>query len=74
MTGPAHIMNPPVAVGGDRPAGYDTARDVKVRAAAGRRSDSPEERNALSRLARVLDAGDPPAANVPRGYYLNIQV
>ena len=74
MTGPAHITNPPVALGGDRPAGYDTARDVKVRAAAGRQSDSPGERNALSRLPRVVDAGDPPPADVPRGFYLNIQV
>ncbi len=55
MSGPAHITNPPVALGGDRPAGYDPARDVKVRTAAGRRSD-------------------PPAADVPRGFYLNIQV
>ena len=74
MAGPAHITNPPVALGGDRPAGYDSARDVKVRAAAGRQSDSPDERNALSRLARVLAAGDPPPADVPRGFYLNIQV
>lgn len=74
MAGPAHITNPPVALGGDRPAGYDTARDVKVRAAAGRRFDSPEEGNGLSRLARVLAAGDPPPADVPRGFYLNIQV
>ena len=74
MAGPAHITNPPVALGGDRPAGYDSARDVKVRAVVGRQSESPEERNALSRLARVLAAGDPPAADVPRGFYLNIQV
>ncbi len=74
MAGPAHITNPPVALGGDRPPANDTALDVKVRAAVGRRSDSPEERNALSRLARVLDAGDAPAADVPRGFYLNIQV
>ena len=74
MTGPAHITNPPVALGGDRPAGSDTARDVKVRAAAGRQSESPEGRTALSRLARVLAAGDPPPADVPRGFYLNIQV
>ncbi len=74
MAGPPHITNPPVALGGDRPAGYDTARDVKVRVAVGRQSDSPEERNALPRLARVLAAGDPPAADVPRGFYLNIQV
>ena len=74
MTGPTHITNPPVALGGDRPAGYDTARDVRVRTAAGRRSDSPEERNALSRLARVVAAGDRPATDVPRGFYLNIRV
>ncbi len=37
-------------------------------------SDSPEERTALSRLARVLAAGDPPAADVRRGFYLNIHV
>ncbi len=74
MTGPAHITNPPVALGGDRPAGYDTARDVRVRTAVGRRSDSPEERNALPQLARVVAAGDPPATDVPRGFYLNIQV
>ncbi len=74
MAGPAHITNPPVALGGDRPAGYDSARDVTVRAATGRPSESPQERNALSRLARVLAAGDPPPADVPRGFYLNIQV
>ncbi len=74
MSAPAHITNPPVALGGDRPAGYDSARDVKVRVAVGRQSESPEERNALSRLARVLAAGDPPPADVPRGFYLNIQV
>ncbi len=74
MAGPAHITNPPVALGGDRPASYDSARDVKVRVAAGRQSDSPDEGNALSRLAQVLAAGDPPAADVPRGFYLNIQV
>ncbi len=74
MTGPAHITNPPVALGGDRPAGYDTARDVRVRGAAGRRSDSPDGRNALSRLAQILAAGDPPPADVPRGFYLNIRV
>ena len=36
-------------------------------------SDSPEERNALSRLTRVLAAGDPPAAGVRRGFYLDIE-
>ena len=39
MTGPAHITNPPVALGGDRPAGSVTAPDGTVRAAAGRRAD-----------------------------------
>ena len=37
-------------------------------------SESAEERDALSRLARVLAAGGPPAADVRRGFYLNIQV
>ncbi len=37
-------------------------------------SESAEERDALSRLGGVLAAGGPPAADVRRGYYLNIQV
>ncbi len=74
MTGPAHITNPPVALGGDRPPGYDASHEVKVRAAVGRHSDSPEERKALSRLARVLAESEPPATDVPRGFYLNIRV
>ncbi len=74
MTGPSHITNPPVALGGDRAGGHHAAPEVKVRAAVGRNSDSPEERKALSRLARVLAAGEPPATDVPRGFYLNIRV
>ena len=74
MTEIANITKPPVALGVDRPAASDSARDVKVRAAAGRQSDSPEQPNALSKLARVLAPDDPPAANVPRGFNLNIEV
>ncbi len=74
MTDIANITNPPVALGVDRPAGNDSARDVKVRAAADQQSDSPKEPNAVSKLAKVLAADDPPAADVPRGSNLNIQV
>ena len=73
MTEITNITKPPVALGGDRPAASDSARDVKVRAAASRQSDAPAEPNAVSKLARVLAADDPPAADAPRGFNLNIQ-
>ena len=73
MTEIANITKPPVAVGGDRPTASDSVRDVKVRAAAVRQSDSPVESNAVSKLARVLAADNPPAADTPRGFNLNIQ-
>ncbi len=74
MTGASHITDPPVARIGNRPRGYNAAHEVKVRAVVGHRSDSPEERQALSRLARVLAGDEPPRTDVPRGFYLNIQV
>ncbi len=74
MTGPSHITNPLVTRLGDGGGGHHAAAEVKVRAPVGQKSDSPEERKALSRLARVLAAGEPPATDVPRGFYLNIRV
>ncbi|MEO5337196.1 MAG: hypothetical protein H7841_09915 [Magnetospirillum sp. WYHS-4] len=51
-----------------------TAREARSRAAVTQSDDSPALRGALGRLDRVLRGGAPPRTDVPRGYYVNIQV
>jgi hypothetical protein len=52
-----------------------TMREVRAHAAvAADQADSAEMRAALKRLARILASGQPPRANVPRGFYLNFTV
>ncbi len=57
-----------------KPKGYHAAREVKTRAAVTRANDNPQQRKAVLRLNRVLDANRPLSKDVPRGFYLNIQV
>jgi len=59
---------------GDAPRGYRDVREVKARAAVARGGDSPEQRQALARLNKILASDQPLDPNVPRGYYLNIKV
>ncbi len=57
-----------------KPKGYQAAREVRVRAAVTRTSENPLQRKAVSRLDRLLDANRPLRKDVPRGFYINIQV
>ena len=52
----------------------DSAREVRARASTVDQGSSIEERRGLRRLNHVLDQDQPARANVPRGFYLNIEV
>ncbi len=67
---------PPLASGSasEIPRTLQTVRDARVRAAALAQPETEIERKAMSRLARVLTSEEPLNTEVPRGYYLNIQV
>ena len=47
---------------------------VRARAAAIQQKTSSEELDGLKRLNRILGRDQPLRDNVPRGYYLNIQI
>ncbi|MEK9726159.1 MAG: hypothetical protein VW405_22085 [Rhodospirillaceae bacterium] len=59
-----------------RANGYqaDSVREVCARAGAVNQGASAEERRGLRRLNQVLDQDRPLRDDVPRGYYLNIEV
>ena len=59
-----------------RKDGYqsDTLREVHARASTVSQDSSVEERRSFRRLNQVLDQNQPPRDNVPRGFYLNIEV
>ena len=52
----------------------NSIREVRVRASTVNQGSSNEERRGLRRLNHVLDQDQPARANVPRGFYLNIEV
>lgn len=52
----------------------ETVREATARAAAVRQDTSPEERDGLTRLNRILGHNRPLRRDVPRGFYLNIRV
>ena len=58
----------------DIPRTLQTIRDIKARASVSADPESEVERKAMNRLARALTSGEPLNTEVPRGYYLNIQV
>ncbi len=57
-----------------RPKGYAESNRVRVRAAVTKRSEAPQVAKALNRLDKVLDSGKDMKTDVPRGFYINIQV
>lgn len=63
-----------IALTNDRPRGYQSADQVRNRAAVSNPNETPHERRALSRLSKVLDNVNMPRADVPRGFYLDIKV
>jgi len=52
----------------------EEVREVRARAAAVRQDTTPEEREGLTRLNRILGQNRPLRRDVPRGFYLNIRV
>lgn len=60
----------------ERPSLYqaESIREVRARASAVPQDTSPEEREGLTRLNRILGQGRPLRGDVPRGFYLNIKV
>ena len=52
----------------------EALREVRARASAVDQGASAEERKGLRRLNQVLDQNQPPREDVPRGFYLNIEV
>ena len=52
----------------------EALREIRTRASAVNQGDSAEERQGLRRLNQVLNQSQPPPDNVPRGYYLNIEI
>ncbi len=71
---PGTISSRTVSLNAERPRGYAGVEDVRNRAAVTKSGDNPVERRALNRLEQVLAPGQPPKADVPRGYYLDITV
>ncbi len=59
-----------------RPNGYSStsAREVRARASFTDQEQTEQERLSLHRLNNVLTNGQPLHENVPRGYYLNIEI
>ena len=52
----------------------ETLREVSARASVLSQGSSEEELNSFRRLNQALDQDQPPRSNVPRGFYLNIEV
>ena len=76
MTDGLTLTNAPSSGHVVRRDGYqsDSIREVQARATAVDQGSSTEERRGLRRLNHVLDQDQPARANVPRGFYLNIEV
>lgn len=52
----------------------ESVREVKARAATFRQEINEQDLRKVKQLTRFLEQGHPIEQNVPRGYYLNIQV
>lgn len=63
-----------IATQGQRSA-FDTARQARLRAGASTAHDTDQgHRRAMARLDSLLASGEPLRADVPRGYYISINV
>ncbi len=76
MTDGVDFTNSNALVPAERSGIYqgDAVREVRARAAAVRQDTTPEEREGLTRLNRILGQDRPLRRDVPRGFYLNIRV
>jgi hypothetical protein len=68
------ISSRTIALTSERPRGYQGADQVMNRAAVSNPNETPHERRALLRLGKVMSNVNPPRADVPRGFYLDIKV
>ena len=76
MTDGVDFTNSNALVPADRSSIYreEAVREVRARASAVRQDTTPEERDGLTRLNRILGQDRPLRRDVPRGFYLNIRV
>ena len=69
---PVSQIQPPPP--GHARASYTTAREAEAQARISQTTETPKFRQALDRLNRILDRDKPLRDDVPRGYYLNIEI
>ena len=76
MTDGVGTINSNIARVAKRPSVYqsESIREIRARAESIRQDTSPEERDGLIRLNRILSQNQPLSDNVPRGFYLNINI
>ncbi len=76
MTDGVGSINSNIVQVAKRPGVYqsESIREVRARAESIRQDTSPEERDGLTRLNRLLGQNQPLSGNVPRGFYLNIKI
>ena len=76
MTDGVDFGNSPLLQPAGRPGLYqaESVREVKARAAVIPQDTTQQERDGLTRLNRILGQDRPLRRDVPRGFYLNIQV
>ncbi len=76
MTDGVDFTNSTALTPTERPDLYraDSVRETRARAAVVRQDTTPEERDGLTRLNRILGQNRPLRRDVPRGFYLNIRV
>ena len=74
MAEPININGPAVAPLGTKAQGYREAHQVRIRAAATRPSDPPMVQKAITRLDQIMESNRPLRGDVPRGFYLNIEI
>ena len=76
MTDGVGSINSNIAPVAKRPSVYqsESIREVRARAESIRQDTSPEARDGLTRLNRILGQNQPLSDNVPRGFYLNISI
>ena len=57
-----------------RRAAFNTAEQARYHAVVSAGSENPKNLASLKRLNTVLEIGEPLRPDVPRGYYLNLEV
>lgn len=64
------------AVGAGKRSGesFRVAQQAQIRAKVMREPENPKVERALTRLDRILGSNQEPRAEVPRGFYINIEI